>query len=173
MTTGFKVLAKGTFAGNQASLTFSNIDQSYSHLQFEVSVRGSSNQSRVYFYTNINGVNTGSKYMMLGWQQESGSASVVVNDGVSNPNWLSICGDSVQANQLGSVEILIPNYSGTVFNKGAFGRSGVADSTGNNTTKRYVDLVYEDSAAVTSVTLSTGGYGYFMNGGSYIMGAWK
>jgi len=173
MATGFNVLAKGTFAGNQASITFSNIDQSYSHLQFEVSVRGSQNQSRVYFHMNINGVNTGSKYMMLGWQQESGSASTLVNDGVSDPNWLSICGDSVQANQLGSVEILIPNYSGTVLNKGAFGRASVADSTGNNTTKRYADLVYEDNAAVTSVLFSTGGTGYFMNGGSYIMGAWK
>ena len=173
MATGFNVLSKGTFSGNQTSITFSNIDQSYSHLQFEITARGSQNQNRVFLNININGVNTGSKYMLLGWQQEGGSGSALANDGVSDAYWMAIPGDSVQANQLGAVEMLIPNYSGAIFNKAAMGRSSSADSSNSNTLKRYADLVYEDKAAVTSVTFHTAGVGYIFDCGSYIMGAWK
>ena len=164
MTIGFQVLAKGTFTGNQAAVVFTNIDQSYSHLQFEITARGSAAQSRVNLYMNMNQVTTGSKYRLLGTQVQSSSSGTaeIVN------------GNTVQANQLTAVEALIPNYSSTSFPKVAFGKSNACDSSGSgsNQKRRYVDMVYQDNSAITSISWSTGG-GYFINGGSYIMGAWK
>ena len=179
MTTGFQVLAKGTFTGNQAAVVFTNIDQSYSHLQFEITARGSAAQTRVNLHMNINQVTTGSKYRLLGTQVQSsssGTAEIVNGIGPTNdPAFLHICGNTVQANQLTAVEALIPNYSSTSFSKVAFGKSNACDQSGSgaNAKRRYVDMVYQDTSAITSISWNTGGTGYFIDGGTYIMGAWK
>jgi hypothetical protein len=136
-------------AGGAASIDFTSIPQTYTDLVVKVSVRQTTGSFPTLFFY-FNGLTTNRSFRSL---YGTGSSAISSNgtDAIAGLT----TGSSETANTFGSFDIYIPNYAGST-NKSA-SADGVSE---NNATTSYQFLVanlWSSTAAITSLTLLTGG----------------
>ena len=144
-----QLIAKQTVgAGGAASVTFSNIPQTYTDLKIVASVRGSTSQVYDVMSMQINGTST------FNWKKLEGSGSAASSaSGTTNDNIAVMVGANATASTFGSADIYIPNYTVSGVNKSI----SVDSVSENNATTAYTDFyasLWTGTAAVTSISFT-------------------
>ena len=147
MTTTMQLIAKQTVgSGGAASVTFSNIPQTYTDLKVVTSFRGTTAQVYEITALRFNGLNANLSSRTL---EGSGSAASSLNNGYIYLG--SGDGASATANTFGSIEAYIPNYTSS--NQKSVSIDAVGE---NNATTIYMQLtagLWANTAAITSIEI--------------------
>jgi hypothetical protein len=145
-----KLIATATVgSGGAADITFSSIPQTFTDLVVLVSTRQTTGSFPTMFFY-FNGLTTNRSYRSL-YGTGSSALSGTGSDTIAGLT----TGSSQTSNTFGSFNIYIPNYTGST-NK-SVSAEGVTE---NNATESYQFLVanlWSSTAAITSLTLLTGG----------------
>jgi hypothetical protein len=147
-------LGEFTLASAQASVTFSNIPQTYSHLQIRAIARSNFAATSENIYMTFNNVTTGSLYAQhqLAGDGSAASASSVINQDRIFPSVLT--GSTAGANTFGATVIDILDYRNTNKFKTTRAISG-NDNNGNNFIV-YRSGLFRSTNAITEIQLSAG-----------------
>ena len=145
-------------AGGQAAIEFNNIPQTYTDLLVKLSVRSSLSGVDHQVRINVNSTGVGSSFSLTQLQGNGASAS----SSTSTTGWITggtMPGTSATANTFGSMELYIPNYTGSS------NKSMSVDAVGeNNATTTYAELnavLYSNTAVISSLSF-TGTSGNFV-----------
>ena len=135
-STAFESIATATGTGSSGTITFSNIPQTYQHLQLRIIARSdaASTFSRQGRLNNFNGVSTSCAFHRL-----EGTGSVVNasgNTGFTYMNLFRTSGASATSNVMGVAIIDIHDYASTTKNKTFRSFAGID----NNDTNGFVQL---------------------------------
>jgi hypothetical protein len=150
MANTFELIASSTVGAlGAANIDFTSIPSIYTDLCLKMSLRTDKAAIDGPIFMNINGVSTNRTMIYLegnGASASSGSASSAnISPGGE--------GASATSNTFASIDLYLPNYSNTSYNK-----SFSVDSVGeNNATTIYADLLaglWSQTAAINQLTLS-------------------
>ena len=171
MADGYTVLEYGTLASSSTTdITFSNIPQTFSHLEFTFSGISMMVQNRAFVYLKIND-DTSSVYSRIGWLLENG-LNRDVQSWAGPMNIASIQGTTAQANQAGVMKFDFVNYSSTVLQKTGFALSTSTDaSASGNMVGKQNAWSYGSTNAITKINFNVSSG--FKAGSTYSLGAWK
>lgn len=159
MTTTMQLIAKQTVgAGGAASVTFSNIPQTYTDLKVVMSAKGSAAGTRQNVLIQFNG--SGSSFA---WQGLYGYGSTAGANSANNNFAGNVPMASNTANAFGTEEIYIPNYTSTTKAKSIMTNYAVE----NNGTNNFIgiDATYWNPGTqdnIDSITLSINSSGDFV-----------
>jgi hypothetical protein len=151
-----------TLAGTAASITFSTIPGTYNVLRLLVIGRSAVAAETDYWYVQVNG-DTSGHYDTLGVEGYANVSTNVVN-GVKNAadQWWTgsedLPGASATAGVAGRLEIEIPDYAGTTFQKIGSWESGYCDAATSTGDQARISAIcaWRSGSAITSVTIFTG-----------------
>jgi hypothetical protein len=146
----FVRLSRQVLGSAAANITFSSIDQSYSHLKLIVNGRSANASTIDDMYCQVNG-DTGSNYHRQYLLGTGSSTAAGKQAGVNNAVVGTLVGASGTANLPGSGVIYIPDYSQTSFYKTIISLGGMDDAS-----NPYVVSVWwnwRSTAAITSIVL--------------------
>lgn len=157
----FTLLAKVITTGSQSSVTFSSISGAYSDLMIVFSGRDTSASVGVSpLRLVVNGDTTSSNYSTTNYLE--GFNGVASSGGLSTTAagaYIAYCpGTQSNANALGSANIIIPNYAGTVFQKIITGNNFLVYNAGT-TAGMACDVRtvrWGNTAAITALTFNAG-----------------
>lgn len=152
-TAGLVRLAQTILVGTATNFDFTTISGAYNTLKIIVQARSDSAQSGQDVHIHFNG-DTGNNYDIQISQANNTtvSASVAVAGATNYIGQIPAGSDT--ANFAGSIEITIPNYSGSTFYKNYIGISGHARATAvSNQYNRVATGQWRNTAAITQVTL--------------------
>jgi hypothetical protein len=151
-------------AGGQATIDFQNIDQSFTHLRLEGSLRGDTNALDVIYairFNNDSGANYSAQFMgATGGTQTPGNAvggtSAVVGQ----------CPAATStASTAGILSLVIPNYVGTAFHKGALTQMHEWPTlAGGSMPWQARGISWASTAAINRITI-------FPNAGNFVAGS--
>lgn len=145
-------------AGGTSSITFSSIPSTYTDLILKVSLRRDSNFTRRVLQLRFNGATSGYSDMMVNGDGSSTGSGPGLGGGVAIAMW-DIPAALSTANTFSSVEIYIPNYTGSSQ------KSVSIDGAGeNNSTQAYMGLaagLSNITSAISSINLYTDQGGNF------------
>jgi hypothetical protein len=149
----YKLLATQTVgSGGAASVTFNNIDQTYTDLVIKLSTRNTTSSNTNTLVT-FNGSNSGYSNKVL---YGSGAAAASASQSLNEVGWEVNSGQT--SSTFSNNELYIPNYTSSNY-KSSSG-DGVQE---NNGTTAYSSLdanLWSNTAAITSVTLTPSGGTY-------------
>ena len=100
-------------AGGASSITFNNIPQTFTDLQIEISVRGTTSAAGVDLYCYTNNVSNDTTYSVTYASGGGVSASSSRATGISFFYFGNVDAASQTSNTFSSVQAYIPNYSGS------------------------------------------------------------
>lgn len=158
------LISRQTLSSNTETVTFSNIPQTYQHLQIRVMTRLSLGYYYPHFY--FNGVNTGGNYAQHALTADGTSAGA---EGSANSNVIQLAstGSDLLTNNFGVNIVDIHDYASTTKFKTVRNFGGY-DNNGSG----YLLLrsgVYRSTNAITSFSITTGfGAGYYLVSGTTI-----
>lgn len=138
-------------SGGVSSISFTSIPQTYTDLVVKISARDARAVVASSIVLQINGstASSGSYRRIYGDGaaafSDSSTGETTVQSGHSD-------GNSATASTFGSVEIYIPNYAGTTYNK-SFSSDGVAETNGTTTYISMVAGLWANTAAITQITI--------------------
>lgn len=166
----YVALAKTVLTGSQASITFSSIPSTYTDLILVVSSRQQDSGSYFeQFYLEFNGSATAvySQTMVRGNSSVAGSNQ---NSTQAYFNYLYQTGPSNTANTFGSVEIYIPNYTGST-NK-VMSSTSVVENNSTTAGESWIAgaaQLWRNTSAINQIklTASGGGAGNFTSGSRF------
>ena len=139
-------------AGGQASITFSSIPSTYTHLQIRMLSRGTAAVSNAAYFARFNG-DTGSNYYIYHLLYGNGtSAAAIAGGGGTNMLWGNYTGSSAAANTFGLSITDILDYRNTNKYKTCRGLYGF-DLNGSGTIALASNL-WMSTADITSITLT-------------------
>lgn len=163
-----QLIGKQTLGGTTATVTFSSIPQNFSHLQVFIIARGSAAVVSVSCLCRFNS-DTGANYDL---QNIYGNNSVTVGASASVAatahNLGGISGASNAANYSSPVQLVIFSYAATTFYKSMLTTIGINSSTAINQLVETTSSTWRNTAAITSMTFSTGS-GSFLTGSSFYL----
>jgi hypothetical protein len=152
-TPTYTLIASSTVgAGGAANITFSSIPATYTDLALKVTGRINSSGYDMHMLLRFNG-NAGTSYSfrrLIGYQSTVSSYSETNETSINLYSTLD--GTTATANTFGSVDIYIPNYTGSQ-NKSL----SVDAATETNSTDAYRSFyagLWNDSSAITSINLA-------------------
>ncbi|MBM3911210.1 MAG: hypothetical protein FJ356_06135 [Thaumarchaeota archaeon] len=158
------IISKTAVTSNTATVTLSNIPQTYDRLLVLCQVRDSgaygSGESMIF---EINEITTSGIYDAI--SLESGAhldppSTILNNVGTTRAYCGIITDDGQTSNAFSNTEILISNYSSTTTYKTIKTFSTVATTSMNTYRKSFVSTgIFESNTAVSSMKFSTGGSG--------------
>lgn len=159
------LISKVTTAGSQATVPFSSIPGTYTHLRVLWQARFSDAATTEDLLLQLNG-DSGTNYfsqLISATAASTPSAAQVVGTSAAHVGLVTAA--SATANFAGSGVIWIPNYAGTTFNKQIFTTDGgwIGTASGNGNVQTWFDT-WNNTAAITSMTFSDAGGGNFVNG---------
>ena len=163
MANTYELIEAKTLTTTTASVTFSSIPQTYTHLLLKTSLR--------YTGTNADAVkmlfnNSASNYTAK-WLEGSG-ASTSSGSQFFQGIWIDTVGSSTNASTFSNAETYIPNYAGSNY------KSASTDLvTENNATTAYMDIVaglWSDTSAITSLVISPLTYSFSSGSTFYLYG---
>lgn len=155
-----------TCAGSQSVVTFSDIPQSYTHMEIIFSGQGSAATS-VYMKCNQDG--TAGNYLNSEevYGVGTGNASALLNAATSNGALIIAIPVSSVTNALVCQRILIPLYCGTYLQKGIISHAGLTYQTGASPNQAQAWAAQWLSLAPISRIDFTIGSGNFVNGSTF------
>jgi len=159
-TTFTKIASTTAGAGGVASITFSSIPSTYTDLVVKYSLRSTANDSGgstpIDVRLTFNGSSSGySERMLYG----TGSAAASASTSGSFINWAGTqTNNSQTASTFASNDMYIPNYAGS--NNKSVSVDGVQENNATAAASRLVAILWSNTAAITSLTLSPD-YGNF------------
>ncbi|MBP01000.1 MAG: hypothetical protein CMG34_07275 [Candidatus Marinimicrobia bacterium] len=171
----FEIIAEGTLSTGASSITLTSIPQTYTHLEFQISARGSyasaypgSSQMR---FNSDSGSNYGGHdgYVSSGTGGAEGySLNALTQTYYSN----ALALDSWTANIQGFSSWIIPNYTSTSFAKQVYRTASVTDAS-SIYTLRFGSSAWDNTAAITQIELLEPSAGTeFMAQSSYWLAGW-
>lgn len=148
-----------------ATVTFSNISQSYTDLVLKGSIRTNSSSATAYIKLNFNG-DTGSNYfssVLKNYTNTTVSRDTTVNGTFVDGGGYFYINDTTQTtNQFSNFEIYLSNYSSTTLKKPFSGHSFQ-----NNNSDHYITLAggnYGSTTAISSILITPSSSGSFIAG---------
>jgi len=138
-------------AGGQATVTFSNIPQSYTDLRIVFSARDTSNSGSQWAGASLtfNGITTGySSKVIYGSNTGTGSAS----GGTTSIPYLYATSSTATASVFGNTEVYISNYSGNSYK--AVSGDTVTEHNASATFLGIVSGLWSNTSPITSLTLT-------------------
>lgn len=173
----FEIIAEGTLSSGATTISLTGIPQTYSHLEFQLSARGSyaSAYPSAANY-QFNG-DTGTNYGGAHGHVNSGTPGAEgyelgANSSVYYGNVVAL--DSWTANIQGVTNWFVPNYTSTSFAKQVFTTQTLTDANSIYTI-RFGSGGWNDTSAITSITiLDNSGVGTYeiMAQSSYWLAGW-
>jgi len=153
-------IATATATGSTGTITFSNIPQTYTHLQLRVQARGTSGSGGYYtnVYTQLNGDSTSGNYYNHYLLGNGASASASAASGYINSSLLYIPNALNTANCFAGAVIDILDYSSTNKTKTLRSLNGV--DLNNTSGFPYSgaiflgSMLWNSTAAITSITFT-------------------
>ena len=147
-----------------ASVTFTSIPQTYTHLQLRIFGRGAVANTYSYLKIRFNGV-SGTSYNFHGLLADGFTASSFGYTGQSYVEGNFLAGDSTSANVQGSIVMDILDYTNT--NKYKTTRSiGCIDNLGSNGRIALSSSSFFNTAAISQILVATPGGENFNSGTS-------
>lgn len=153
------------------SVTFSGIPNTYKHLRFECQARSNlaANPSQ-WVLLQLNG-DSGANYTYQ-WAGFYYNSSVTggVATATATCSIAQICAASATTNRASSFSVHIPSYAATSFFKNAFSVGGsIPAADGNTYQMQNVSVVWDSTAAITSVTFALGSGAGFVAGSRFTL----
>jgi hypothetical protein len=157
--------AKTVGAGGIATIQFTTIPQTYTDLVVKLSVRGANSQEAGDFLLSLNGSTSNFSMRRL----FTVGATVYSDTGDGNFNKVGqFPANSQTANTFSNAEIYITNYASA--NTKVISGDTVSATNGVNTLIFIGQVVWSNSAAITSLTLSSNGGNFIENSTAYLYG---
>ncbi len=168
LASGAQVLvASQTLASPAASITFSGIPQTFSVLRL-LAVGASAASSEVDTWgVRINGDQGNNYDMQVTYGSNTTTASAASSaQSKWNQSQADLTGASATAGVAGILDVTIPGYAGTTFQKIGLWRSGYTDAATGATAQTDVRAVisWRSTAAITSILVKTGSGSNFAAG---------
>jgi len=117
----FTPIQSVTLTSAQSTVTFSNLDQSYTDLQIVMNAAVSSGTADVYLKLGTNSIDTGTNY---GYSILRGNGSAVAASSPSNTTYIDLCGATAINTTFGFTSTInLMNYSNSIYYKNAIIRS--------------------------------------------------
>lgn len=154
------LIARAVTSGSQATVTFSSIPQYFTDLRVVVLGRDTINSPGLNFSLLFNGDTTAGNYTSTAQTGVTNNGTGFLNSIASSAAGCAIGrlpGVFSNAAAVGSTEILIPVYSGTVFQKIVQSVSGDHYGTDGLNTVVVRAFTWKSTAAITSMTFTVGG----------------
>lgn len=160
----FVKIADVVTSGSQATVTFSSIPGTYRHLKLVGYGRGSASSVASEVIAQFNG-DTGANYDFARWTRNGTSENVAQTAAVLG----ELSAANAPSNAAGSLEIIIPHYANTTFQKPYHGTGNARTSTitngiGLNTTGG----TWRSTAAISSMSISLAS-GNFVDGSVFTL----
>lgn len=147
----YVALAKTVLTGSQTTVTFSGISNAYTDLVLLISCRSDLPSVDDNLAIRLNG----SSSTVNSWTNIQVQSSVVSSNRNQNfnRNYLTdaFSAASATSNTFGSIEIYLPNYTGST-NK-VFSSTGVAESNASGANMGVTASLWRDTTAVSSITI--------------------
>ena len=160
------LIARQTLSVDTASVTFSNIPQTYTDLRLVVSARTDRANNGDSMYLQFNGDTTSANYsnrILYG----TGSSAVSITSATAILLTQGACGSSDTANTFGSSEAYIPNYTGSTTK--SVSHQGNSE-TNAATSYMSVDAgLWSGTAPITSMLLRPGNGTAFRSGSTFFL----
>ena len=150
----YVAIAKTVLTGNQTTVTFSGIVNTYTDLVLLVSSRDDYASGRDNIKLTLNGTSANyTQRIIYGWNGASGSVSSAGGGGAYF-DYLYSTAASGTSNTFGSTEIYIPNYLSSA-NK-PISATSVAENNATDSTTIIAAgaFLWSNTAAITSITLA-------------------
>ena len=161
-----QLIAKQTVgAGGAASVTFSNIPQTYTDLKVVISVRTTNTLYGETIRIKPNGLSTnGSAIILRGYG--SGTSSYTYSSVLATNNSL---GNGATANTFASIEVYCPNYTSS--NYKSFSADSVSENNDTNGRDELTSSLWSSTAAITSLVFDNdASYGFTEYSTFYLYG---
>ena len=162
------LISSQTLTSSAATVTFSSIPATYTDLVLRVSSRSDRSASAFEEITMVINGDTASNYSTTYMQGDGTTATSVRTTSATDARLkFSSEGVSATANTFASVDIYIPSYTASQ-NK----PFGLFSAQENNTTAAYLlgtALLWRNTAAITSISLSTVFAANFVTGSSFYL----
>jgi hypothetical protein len=165
----FQLISSYTATGSVSSIDFTSIPSTYTDLCVQMSMRnGRGGQNLQEAFITFNGSTSGYSERYL---RGSGSAAVSGSGSGTSFNLNGFPAGSSTASTFGSASLYIPNYAGST-NKSV----SAEFMTENNGTEAFTyinALLWSNTAAITSISLSAGAYTWVQYSTAYLYGISK
>lgn len=167
---GWQLIESQSLQSSAASVTFSNIPQTYKTLILLTSLRTTQTAIASNALVTFNGSASGySERLVYGNGLVAASASRSSQASIAWTNLLS--GASGTSNTFGNAMMVIPNYTSTTVNK-PFSSDSVNENNtgGGNEANQYLDAgIWANTNAITSITLTCDSGGNFVFGSTFTL----
>lgn len=163
MPVTYSLIASATSNGSVASITFSAIPQTFTDLVVRISARntGTNVDNSMAIQPNGSSANDSST-----WLSGSGSAASSSRS-TADFNAGRITSGNATANTFGNNELYIPNY--TVAANKPMSIFGVAETNATAVEMRVNAMLWSNTAAITSLNITTDGVGNFASGSTFFL----
>jgi len=165
MPSTYTLISSNVLTSSAASVTFSAIPSTYTDLVLRVSLRSTANtlNCAIIFNSNTSSIHSGT--FVYGFSTTAGSGNEL-NTSALNPQFTN--SNAMTANTFGSAELYIPNYTNSS-NKPV---SSINASETNSATDAWImgyAGLWRGSAAITSITITSGSGGSHVSGSSFYL----
>jgi hypothetical protein len=167
MADAWEVIESTTLSGTSTGVTFSSLTTDYVHLMVKMTVRTDLNTTPGHDYVGIhfNGDTAGNYGTTAG---TGANTTLGVEEEAANVNGMKVrataC-DPENALMFGQIEVVIPSYQSTNQNGCCFGNGGKAGTSYGF--DQFGGGYWDNTAAITSVTLNPGGGTNFNIGSTF------
>jgi hypothetical protein len=167
MAQTYQSINQTTLGSNTASVTFSSIPNTYTHLELLIQARSGHGSMGDFVLVRYNGDSTSGNYA---YQMMIINGTTVVCDGNPSSSFTgfpAISGNGNTSNIFGICRLIIPEYKNTSVTKTGFAQgnsaSGSISYTGSTTNGMY----WNSTAAISSITLSLNSGNSFLTGSTF------
>lgn len=168
MANTFILIQNTSLTGNSTSITFNSIPGTYNDLLLKISARGDIASTAQNLFIKFNNITSG--YGMNYYYFINNSTGASNNPNQSNMNINCPAANST-ASIFGGAEIYIPNYIGSPAINKSFSSQWIRE---NNSTTAGTEVSagafsLSNTAAITSITITTDGTNNFVSGSSFCL----
>lgn len=153
-TPTYTLIASNTLTSTAASVTFSDIPQTFTDLVLRVSARNNDTQTWGHLHLRFNSDTTSNYSYTYLAGNGSTTASATSGNNVSTRAYYAVDGNTATSNTFGSVEVYIPNYNSTSAKPiGTFGVNETNSSTAGDANIAATAALYRGGSGISSITL--------------------
>jgi len=155
MAQTYQLIESVTLGSNTASINFSSIPSTYTHLELLIQARSTHTSANDFVLLRYNGNSTAGAYAYSSLQVLSGYLTTE-NGSINSASFTGFCsisGDGNQSNIFGISRIVIPEYKNTSVAKTGFAVGNSAYGTGFESSITLQGLYWNSTAAISSIAL--------------------
>lgn len=167
MAQTYQSITQTTLGSNTASVTFSSIPSTYTHLELLVQARSTHTQPADFVLVRYNGDTTAGNYAYASlWV----NGTTIGNNNTSSSSFTgfsAISGDGNTSNIFGISRFIIPEYKNTSVQKTGFASGNSASGSNTFAGITLNGLFWNSTAAISSITLSLNSGTNFITGSTF------